>query len=196
MNTLYCQFCNASGFKQIKTHERQCKMNPDRTSAAGHIGKNQYDYGAVCSTETRKKISDSAKLSKHSAETKAKLSNIRIEYLSANPDKVPYRMNHSSKISYPELYFRECFANTVIVAEHRVGRYSLDFANVDKKIYFEVDGEQHYVDPRIIENDKRRTLFLSEEGWTMHRVRWAEFQRLNSDERKLYVAMVKKNMGV
>jgi len=38
----------------------------------------------------------------HSKETKDKISKIRIEYLTKHPDKVPYLLNHSSKISYPE----------------------------------------------------------------------------------------------
>ena len=75
-------------------------------------------------------------------EHKRKLSEARIAYLKANPDKVPYLMNHSSKESYPEKYFTKIFDNEglVVQKEFRVSVYSLDFAIPDRKIDIEVDG--------------------------------------------------------
>jgi len=50
---------------------------------------------------------------KHSQETKEKISEIRKAFLKENPDKVPYRLNHSSRESYPEKIFREAYASVV-----------------------------------------------------------------------------------
>ena len=125
---------------------------------------------------------------KHSQETKNKISNIRKKYLDENPDKIPYLLNHSSKISYPEKYFIECFKElNNIEFQYRVGRYVLDFANVDKKVYFEVDGETHYTNLKTIEIDSRRTKFLRDKGWSEYRVRWKEFKKLDESDRKNFV---------
>ena len=189
-----CKFCGKTGFKQLKTHERQCPTNPTRTSAAGHVGKNHYTYGAVCSEDTRKKISEHSKKQRHSEETKKKISIKRKQFLLENPDMVPYKLNHSSTESYPEKYFGECFANTNVVKEYGVCRYSLDFANPEEKVYFEVDGEQHYLDPKIVEHDIKRAAFLDNAGWTMYRVRWSEFQKLDKKEKDAFVTEIKIRM--
>lgn len=122
-----------------------------------------------------------------SEETKQKLSDIRIKFLNENPDKVPYKLNHSSKQSYPEKYFTECFKDLTIESEYRVIRYSLDFANPLTKRYVEIDGEQHYVDSRIVEHDIKRTLNLTELGWEAKRIRWKQFSKLKYEEKKLIV---------
>lgn len=192
--TQTCKFCEASGFKQIKTHERQCRKNPDRTSATGHIGKNHYMNGSKFLDSTRQKISESGKQRTQTEETKRKISEARLKFLDENPNKIPYKLNHSSKISYPEKYFLECFRGLGIVSEHSVSRYSLDFANLEKKVYFEVDGEQHYVDQKIVESDKRREKFLADLGWSMIRCRWADFKKLDVEQREIFVADVIRKM--
>ena len=42
-------------------------------------------------------------------EDKKRISEQRKKYLSEHPDKVPYLLNHSSNISYPERYFKIVF---------------------------------------------------------------------------------------
>ena len=124
----------------------------------------------------------------HSEETKKKLSDIRKKFLELNPEKVPYVLNHRSKKSYPEKYFAECLINYMqIVEQYRIRRYSLDFANPVKKRYLEIDGEQHYVDKRVVEHDKIRTQYLDSLGWVGVRIRWSEFQKLSSDDKKLKI---------
>ena len=51
-----------------------------------------------------------------------------------------------------------------LLPEFQVSIYSLDFACPERKFYLEVDGEQHFVDERVIESDVRRNEFLSELG--------------------------------
>ena len=69
----------------------------------------------------------------------------------------------------------------------QIGLYGLDFYNEAKKKYIEIDGESHYVDKKTIEIDKRRTVFLSENGWSGKRIRWSTYKRASkNDKNKLY----------
>ena len=56
----------------------------------------------------------------------------------------------------------------------------------------EIDGEQHYVDERIVESDKRRSRYLEDLGWTVFRIRWAEYQRMSLQEKQEVVDHIKK----
>lgn len=123
---------------------------------------------------------------KHSQETKEKISKSRIAFLKENPDKVPYVLNHySNGESYPETYFTEVFENAGLKFQKqlRVSIYRLDFAFVDKMICVEIDGEQHYVDKRVIKSNKRRDEYLSGLGWKTIRVRWSKFQSIKDKEK-------------
>ena len=123
-----------------------------------------------------------------SEETKKKISLARIKFLTENPDKVPYLLNHYSKgESYPEQYFREVLENNSIVFKQEVREklYSLDF--VINKINLEIDGEQHYVDNKIVESDKRRTKYLESIGYKTLRVRWAHYMKLNREDKEKFI---------
>lgn len=139
------------------------------------------------------KISKSKYPQRHSEETKKKISDIRKKYLQENPDKVPYKLNHSSKESYPEKYFTEVFENEGIkvVKSFYIGIYELDFCIPDKKIDIEIDGSQHYYDEKIIESDKRRNKFLENNGWNIIRINWSDYQKLGSGSKKEYISNLK-----
>jgi very-short-patch-repair endonuclease len=130
---------------------------------------------------------------KHSEETKSKISEIRKKYLQENPDKVPYKLNHSSKESYPEKYFTELFKKEEIevVKSFYIGLYELDFCIPDKKIDIEIDGSQHYYDEKIVESDKRRNKFLEDDGWDIIRINWSEYQKFSFDDKKDYIYKLK-----
>jgi very-short-patch-repair endonuclease len=132
---------------------------------------------------------------KHTKETKQKLSTHRKQYLKDHPEKVPYKLNHySKKDSYPEIYFKEVFEKESIDLKHHkdILCYELDFYNLDKKIYFEVDGEQHYVDKRIVESDIRRNKALFEEGWIGARIRWSTYQKLDNIQKQEIIKRLKQ----
>lgn len=122
---------------------------------------------------------------RHTEETKQKISKIRKEYLLLNPDKVPYKLNHYSKgKSYAEQYWKEVLDNNKIkyVEEYQIGLYSLDFAILDNKIDLEIDGDQHHLDDRIVESDKRRNEYLENLGWKIIRIRWSDYKKLKDKE--------------
>lgn len=127
----------------------------------------------------------------HSQETKEKISRSRIKYLQENPDKVPYKLNHYSQgRSYAEEYWKDVLDTNEIsyVEQYQIGPYQLDFAFPDLMIDLEIDGDQHHLDKRVVESDKRRNLYLEERGWKIIRVKWSEYKKLTN--KKEYVNMI------
>lgn len=132
---------------------------------------------------------------KQSDETKQKLSIHRKQYLKDHPEMVPYKLNHySKKDSYPELYFKDIFEKESIDLKHHkdILCYELDFYNLDKMIYVEIDGDQHYLDKRIVESDIRRNKALFEQGWIGARIRWSTYQKLDHTQKCEIVNRVKQ----
>lgn len=84
-----CKHCKKEFEKKdIANHSRWCNLNPKRSQynkdltkarAAKRNFKNQYSYGAECSEETRKKISESNKGKLHTEEAKKKMSEIALK---------------------------------------------------------------------------------------------------------------------
>lgn len=178
----YCKSIFENGLK-LGGHIVNCKHDPNyvekmknKSTKLSNIGKNR-----IISEETKKKISESRK-----------------EYLRNNPDKVPYKLNHSSKESYPENYFSELFIKENIKVEryYCIGLYELDFCLLDKKIDIEIDGEQHYVDDRIKKGDENRNKYLENLGWTIIRIRWRDYKRLTEDEKFDYIKELKKVLSL
>ena len=126
-----------------------------------NYNRNQYGKttrGISKTLEQRKKISDSMK-----------------KFYKEHLELIPYKLHHSSKESYPEKYFNELLIKEDIKNYTRnlpVCGYFLDFGFKDKKIDFEVDGSQHWLDKKIIEHDKKRNQTLIDNGWTVIRMRW------------------------
>lgn len=193
---LLCKFCQkeCKNKNSLSNHERCCTDNPNRNYKNGMLGKKGSNHW-IKAKETgipyelkdssRQKWAIASKNRGQTEETKRKISEKRKAYLELNPDKVPYLLNHSSEISYPEQYFLNCFSElTNVKFQHPVHRYKLDFANINEKIYFEVDGEQHYLDKRIVNHDIIRCENLLRLGWKGIRIRWSHFQKLSDIEKK------------
>lgn len=108
---------------------------------------------------------------KHSEETKIKISKARIKYLTNNPDKVPYLINHSSKKSYPEQIFENALISANITGwqyAYQNGIYEYDFAWPEQKIDVEIDGATH-LSEKVKKIDARRDLFSKQNGWIVLR---------------------------
>ena len=204
---MICKYCGKECKNQnsLHQHEIRCKNNPNRIISTfmtdyNKIRKptNQYikakEEGRkiVISNELKEKLSWKGK--HHSNETKEKISKIRRQYLNSNPDKIPFKLNHSSKQSYPEKYFEELFIKENIPLQYhkQVGRYELDFYNEDLMKYVEIDGEQHYSE-YMIQHDKERTLYLENLGWKGIRIRWAEYKK--SLNKEIFINKIKEFMG-
>lgn len=199
-----CQFCSKESYTKHShiAHQAACPSNPNRNNPYNRKftkkrkGGNQWTKAKesgevyVISEATRQKFKVSSTGRKHSEQTKDKIRQSRIKFLEANPEMVPYKLNHySNGPSYPEIYWKGVLdSNDITYTEqYRIGMYAIDFAIVDGKIALEIDGDQHYLDPRIVESDIRRTNKLQELGWKVVRVKWSDYQKLDHIQRKLFV---------
>lgn len=173
-----CKFCSREAKRQsdISQHQKHCVNNPER------IPRKPF------SNETREKISAVWRGRKHSDETKSKISKSRTEYLIKNPSQVPYLLNHySNGASYPEKYFKKFLEtnNVDFQDELRISIYRLDFA-IANKINLEIDGEQHYIDERIVKSNTKRDSYLSSLGWKVIRIRWSTYKKLSLSEQEKF----------
>lgn len=184
----------------LRTHLKDSRFNnsgwkkgdPNHPKQNGYTKNEDYEL----SDESKKKLAEARKGKPLSEKTKKRISKSRIEFLKNNPDKIPYKLNHSSKRSYPESYFIECFKDIETNKEYqyKVHTYKLDFANPFEKLYLEIDGDQHYLDVKMVEHDKRRYQILTDLGWSGIRVKWSDFKKLTEEERREEVLKIQKAM--
>ena len=166
-----CSFCNKEWETTIEgfhTHEKYCIENPNRVMPKSH----------PVSDELRKRISEKQKENYKGRSV-----------FNIDRDQEPYS----------EKYFREWLdkENIEYKKNFHVYRFFLDFAFPDKKLYFEVNGEQHYrkmYNGRDYqERDRERANILTNLGWTCIAViRWSEFRTLSFDERFAYLEDLKR----
>ena len=213
---LVCQFCGKEcrNRNSLCNHERMCRMNPNRQISIGFDKFNadrraglvhSWNTGLTAATDAR--VAKQAKAirehydtntafwsgKKHTEETKQKISRSRKQYLLEHPEQVPYKLNHSSKESYPEMYFAELFRREELNLhkEYYCLGYYLDFCDIKNKVDIEIDGEQHYVDPKIVAHDKIRTEALEAAGWKIFRVRWAEYKTMTEEQKHSLITQIK-----
>lgn len=213
---LTCQFCakECKNRNSLCNHERMCKLNPNHQISVGFNNYNEkvkhgelkvWNAGLTKASDSR--VQQQAKTLRkyyethegswtgrqHTKEEKLKIGAGVKAFLLAHPDMVPYLRNHSSNESYPEKYFKKVFdsEDLDLVYHYRINNYELDFCNLAKKLDIEIDGEQHYLDPRIVESDKRRTDYLESLGWTVFRIRWSEFKKYSDDEKTQIIHKIK-----
>jgi very-short-patch-repair endonuclease len=123
-----------------------------------------------------------------SEEHKKNISIARTKYLKENPDKVPYKLNHYSKgQSYPESYFENWLKDNQIsyTAENPISIYRVDF--LIGNIALEIDGEQHYLDERIVKSNFYRDEYLKSIGIQTIRIRWSHYQKFSDQEKQSYL---------
>jgi very-short-patch-repair endonuclease len=162
-----CKFCNLEFDNGLKLggHQVWCKENPERKELIGKISS--INKGRKMTDEQKKKISEARK-----------------KYLQENPEMVPYKLNHSSKISYPERYFLRFLRGFIFQYKVPGTLYEIDFANQERKIAIEIDGDQHYDDKKMVDHDLKRDKILKDLGWETIRIRWSQFRSLDKEQRK------------
>lgn len=119
------------------------------------------------------KVSQKPK-SKHTQETKTKLSATRTKYLIENPDKHPWKLNSKFK-SVPCEQLKTILRDRKIsfIEEYMPGingrLYSIDIAFPDKKIGLEINGNQHYnSDGTLKDYYKTRHNIICSDGWKLY----------------------------
>ena len=153
---LVCIYCNIvfENGRQLGAHMTHCTFNPKHDEINKNRSIAAYKNNHHWSEKEKKRISEE-----------------RIKYLTEHPDKVPYRLNHSSKMSYPEKIFKNALETLNITGwtyNFRNGIYAYDFAFPYKKIDVEIDGNTH-TQEKVKRIDIRRDKFSGENGWTVIR---------------------------
>ena len=127
---------------------------------------------------------------KHTDEEKKKISESMKEVYKG---KSIWSTQIEKRKSFAEQYFDACFSD--LKQNYHVNRYFLDLANPEKKLYIEVDGEQYYNDPKVVEHDKVRTQRLEELGWKcLKRIRWSEYKKMSKDEQESLIVLLRSQL--
>lgn len=201
-----CQFCGKECHNRnsLINHERCCNKNPNKANPFSNYIKSHSAWNKGLTKETDVRVARQVKTlheryangtlkgsqfgKKHTEEEKRRISETMKRKIKNGEIEVPYKRNHHSKgLSYPEKYFMDVFksANIPVEYDFKVQNYLLDFANPITKKYVEIDGEQHYVDPRIVSHDIERTQTLQDLGWTLiSRIRWSEYKKSSNEEKE------------
>jgi very-short-patch-repair endonuclease/rubredoxin len=187
-----CKYCNDvfNSRRTLEKHLKDCKVK--KLLPLDKLGR-VINYDALRrSQETQKQRRANGLYKSHniSERTRTKLSDARKKYLATH--RVKYNWSGPLKqLSYAEQYFYDIVKSRCDMIHWannlQVSYYRLDFANIDTKVYFEVDGEQHYDEYGKL-HDIERTKKLAEKGWFLiARVRWKSFMQLNDNQKNSYV---------
>ena len=199
VENLECRHCHkiCKNINSLRNHERLCPQNAERHYISYTLGMQAWNKGLTKNTDERVKsrgetyskrvkaglIKIAMKGKRHTDETKKKMSEAHKKHWTNGESIFATAREH--RRSYPEAYFSTIFSDAK--QNYHVLRYYLDFAWPNKKIYVEVDGEQHYTENGL-RHDKERDGLLKSAGWEcIERIRWKVFKQLNDEQRKLFV---------
>lgn len=135
----------------------------------------------VVSKETREKLSLAALGREHTLESIQKISDGRKKWLKENPDKHPWKKNSKFKsVPCEFLKNRLIKAGIHFVEEYQPVEnraYSCDIALIDKKIIIEINGNQHYSNPKqkvLAPYYQERHDIIKSLGWKIYELHYAE----------------------
>lgn len=139
-------------------------------------GKPAWNRGLKTPEHVKSKMSSSISKAmtgkKLSMEARKSISLARIRYLENHPDKVPYRLYHSSHESYPEKLVKTELEKRKIMGwkyRYQFSIYEYDFAFIKQKIDIEIDGGTHLSD-KVRKIDERRDEYSRLRGWKVLRI--------------------------
>lgn len=108
---------------------------------------------------------------KHSEETKQKMRDSRLKWMKLHPEKTAWR---NKNMSYPEKCFLRILKEEgidkkhLILREHSVFPFFVDFAFIHEMVAIEIDGSQHLEEHRKLKDIEKSNLLLSK-GWKVIR---------------------------
>lgn len=197
-------FRGESYLKKRETEKSKVRReNKDKPKQCNHCGKmfeNGWELGGhtvLCEmnpkrVDTIKKITEKSTGRKHTTKTKNKLSVIMVK---AHKEGRAWNIGMSrwnNKPSYPESFFMKVIENEFedkeYVREYPIGKYSIDFAWVHKKLAIEIDGSQHERFEDIKNRDIEKEKLLIEDGWKLLRIKWEDL----CNETKRYIKISKE----
>ncbi len=175
-NNWQCKYCEFVGRtrRELQIHHKDCH-NCGKSHKAWNKGLTKdtderiRKYGTSISKAlkgtTKPPVSDI---------TRQKLSESRKKYI-AEHDGIWWSSRSKCKRSYAEEWTKhiletEC-AEFPFVEEYHYGRWFLDFAWPDRKLYVEIDGSQHEW-PERKAKDIEKDEYCKEHGWNCLRLTW------------------------
>ena len=120
----------------------------------------------------------------HSNETKEKIRKKRVEFLSDGKQHGSFKNGEKSYLEkwFDNFLVKHNFYNQFNIKYNlNVYPYFLDYAFIDLKIDFELDGTFHYLNESNIIHDKKRNSYLETLGWKIFRISYDEIYN-NSKE--------------
>lgn len=188
-----CQYCKApyKSRRQLQNHYKTCEVKlRSPVNRIGRVYLPEYHAKAIASRQAN----FAAGLTKRkpcSDETRRKLSIARKKHIAEKSGSSTWVNPHIHR-SYAEQYFYDIISNQLGTTinwknNYRTCGYLLDFANLNTKVYFEVDGESHYTVDGLA-YDAKRTSELAASGWFLiGRIRWKSYKKLSESDRKTIV---------
>lgn len=184
-----CKFCNREFVRKcaLIIHEKACKLNTTE-KITYNIKKQNY----ICPFCKRIKFTSKSgnnyhirfckknpNMEKHiiTDETRLKLSNsLKLAIKDGRAKGWASSKQNKNGMSYPEIWFEKVVENENLDKNYEYNKqffqYKIDFAWVNKKLAFEIDGEQHNLKERI-ESDIKKDAKLKEFGWKVLRLKWS-----------------------
>lgn len=182
-----CPYCGETVFGRnaLSRHKHEKHLDMIEGGKAWNKGKTKYtDPRVAKASQTFKEHIKDGSITlwwtgkTHKDESKKKLSD---SMKKAHAEGRAHNIGQSrwnNEPSYPEKWFMGVIENEfddkLYVREFPFGRYSLDFAWVDKKKCIEIDGEQHQRFPEYKKRDMEKDALLCNNGWKVLRLPWKE----------------------
>lgn len=186
-----CVFCSkeCKNKNSFVNHQRLCKLNPNRQispiieynrkKTEGLVKSyNGYTSPKNAGIENWKPKKCSHKIIRKplSLESKEKISTAM---KTAHAEGRAWNIGKSrwnNEPSYPEKFFMKVIENNFedksYTREYSFGRYSLDFAWIDKRKCIEIDGDQHERFEDYKSRDISKDELLKQNGWEVLRIKW------------------------
>lgn len=184
---MICEKCNFEipGGKIFQKHLAYCDGSGPRSAKVRRVGGQSWSKGLSKDTDvSMAKISNALTGIKYlnrlpqSQETKNQISESMKKAHSEGRAHNIGSSRWNNEPSYPEKFFMEVIKNEFqdknYSREFSFGKFSLDFAWVEKKLCIEIDGEQHKRFKEYRERDERKDKALHDAGWNILRIEWKE----------------------
>ena len=190
-NCKHChkEFDNLSPTEKAN-HSRWCDKNPERKKYLQTLEITRKNISILSREQQAKSLSKAHKERNlpnppsfqgklHSQKSKELLSKNRVDYLTANPDKHPWK-NNSKFVSEPCEFLKKKLreAGLDFVEEYQPLKkrfFAIDISFPDKKLGIEVNGNQHYNSDKTLKKyyQDRHDLIV-ESGWTLIEIPYLE----------------------
>lgn len=176
--TWKCKWCNEEVIFETrqKLIEHLKEKHPEKRSPWNKGLTKETCSKIKASSEKLSKTTKGRPGHKMSAEARKKISEARKKYIKEH-NGIWWNSRSNYKRSYAEEWTKKIIETEVndntFIEEYHFGRWFLDFAWPDKKIYIEIDGDQHEW-PERKKTDEEKDSYCIANGWKVLRLKWKD----------------------